>query len=191
MFVSARQMFRVGDANWNKWISWIGLQNVEEIRSLDKQINHILPNTSMCDCILGDYVSAMRRLPKIDPATQYYQVAVNLSWETAPEWLEKSVFLGCDLADDCWRSSVHNYGPWSEHLGKIALHVNQYGLLKLADARAAKALMATHFDRAYAHVDLSIWGLYELAPEGIMARGKAEGKTVNKDAGGSRDIEVN
>lgn len=190
MFVSARQMFRAGDANWNKWISWIGLRNVEEIRSLDRQINHILPHTDMCDCILGDYASAMKRLPKIDPACQYYQVAVNLSWETTPEWLEHSVFLGCDLADDCWRSSVHNYGPWTGHLEKIALHVNQYGLLRMADARAAKALMTTHFDRAYAHVDLSIWGLYELRIDSFDRRSESRDRATS-GSGGPRDIEVN
>src|SRR5512140_1141448 len=141
MFVSARQMFRVGDAYWSKYVSWIGLKNIQEVRSLDRHINRILPNTDMCDCILGDYQTALKRLPAIDPASQYVQLAVNLSWETPPTWVDSALFLGCDLADDCWRSGVLNYGPWPEELAGIALHVNQYGLLKLADARAAKQLM--------------------------------------------------
>lgn len=186
MFISARQRFREGDANWAKYISWIGLKNIQEIRSLDRQVNRLLPRTDMCDCILNDYRTALRRLPRVDADTEYYQLAVNLSYEKTPTWLDAAIFLGCDLADDCWRSGVFNYGPWTGDMHKLALHLNQYGLLKFADARTAVQLMGTQWERAYSRTTLSIWGLYELT-DGLTLHSAAESDTLH---GQSRDIPI-
>ena len=38
-------------------------------------------------------------------------------------------FLGYDLSDETWTSSLLNCGRWEGELMKIAQRVNQYGLL--------------------------------------------------------------
>lgn len=161
MYLSARYMFGHWDKNWESYIKWVGLDYLDEVRSLDTTLNVYPAEWGAIECTPTTFSTASGFLPAIDPVKQYYQLAIPVGQEEAPSWLTYSKFLGYDLVDTSWTSSVLNCGRWRGELREIAKRVNQFGLLGYFDAQQSRIVLPRVW-RNDPHANVEIFALYDV-----------------------------
>ncbi len=165
MWVSTRFTFREGDPGWSEYLKFIGLPQLKEVRTLDAMLN-----TYVDDCgsreveTLTDVRPSLRELPRAVGERQYHLLFLDAEHETAPPEGSGCRLLGHDLSDETHTSSLLNCGPWTGQLAPFAEQLNGYGLLAFRDAALAKTLLPKTWP-ADPHGTVTIWALYEIAPE--------------------------
>lgn len=156
--LSMRQLFRQGDPDWEGWLNFIGLPQLVEAHSIyswvnkyagDEGANFILESPDEIEETLGE-------LPLPQAGKEYYLVYTSLENGFEPALREKYDFLGYDLSDETYTSSLLNCGRWEGELAPIAIRVNKYGLLTLADVTLAKELLAGAWNNDH-HAFVTIW----------------------------------
>ena len=71
-------------------------------------------------------------------------------------------FLGYDLSDETWTSTLLNCGPWEGKLATIAANRHSNGLLELPAAKTAQAILPDEWNND-PHSHVTIWALYEVS----------------------------
>jgi hypothetical protein len=161
MWLSRRRMFRRGDQEWDDYIVFIDLPHLHEVRSIDGYLNKDLDGTVYVHA-LDELEILLTHFEPLEPETQYFQLLAHQSL-AQPALADPSRFrlLGYDLSDETHTSSLLNCGPWTGVLAPLTLRLNQYGLLTLADAQVAQALLPSVWC-ADPHAVVEIWALFEV-----------------------------
>jgi hypothetical protein len=159
LWVSTRQRYQYGDPDWDRYIAWIGLPHLREVRTLDAGLNKYVEECGSVYCDLSDVDSVLETLPR--PATdhEYYLLGRLLEAESADS-IDRFDFLGCDLSDETMTSSVVNCGPWKGRLAPFVSRLNSVGLLTVADARRVQELLPVEWGADEPHAAAQIWALY-------------------------------
>lgn len=160
MWLSTRQRLCRGDAVWDSFTDFVGLSHLSEVRSIDTCLNH---------CIEGNF--AIVSMPNLwdtltllePPKTEaeYHLLFVDSGHHdtfTHPQL----TFLGYDLSDETWTSSLLNCGRWDGQLAHLAAGSQPNGLLDLQAAKTAQQVLPKEWNND-PHSHVTIWALYEVA----------------------------
>ncbi|MBF5043156.1 hypothetical protein FGE12_12225 [Aggregicoccus sp. 17bor-14] len=165
MWVSTRFTFREGDPGWSGYLKFIGLPQLKEVRTLDAMLNSYVDGCGSREVeTLTDARHALRELPRAVGECQYHLLFLDAEQEKAPPEGPDCRLLGHDLSDETRTSSLLNCGPWTGQLAPLTERLNGYGLLAFHDAALAKTLLSKEWP-ADPHGKVTIWALYEIAPE--------------------------
>ena len=159
LWVSTRQRFRHGDAAWETYAVWIGLQHLREVRTLDAMLNKYVNNCGSFYCDVSDVESVLQMLPRPANEREYYLLGRLLESDGADP-IEGFDFLGCDLSDKTMTSSVVNCGPWKGSLAPFVSRLNSVGLLSVSDARRVQEILPVEWGADQPHAAVQIWALY-------------------------------
>lgn len=140
MYITARQKFNRNCKDWNHYINWIALSNIEEVRTIDSSLNKYVEKCGSIECNEKNLDEVFMFLPQII-SDQYYLLMVNTSKEITPTLSDDFKLLGYDLADLSSTSSILNYGPWEGSLLCYKSKLNQFGLLDFDHAKIVKDLL--------------------------------------------------
>ena len=164
IWLSTRRRFGVEDADWPKYIAFIGLPSLTEVRSLDSMLNGYVADCGSCPILsYQDVEEALASLPRPSNPREYYLLAADAERDGPPPEPVRCALLGHDLSDETHTSSLLNCGPWTGELAPFSRRLNAYGLLTLEDAVAVKSILP----RAWPdepHAKVTVWALYEVAP---------------------------
>jgi hypothetical protein len=160
MILSTRKIFRQGEPNWDSYINWIGLPQLQEIRTIDAALNSYTTDGEDEVCTLATLANALQHIPKPSLETEYYLLAINTREEPIPARIPNFEFLGCDLTDETRTSSILNCGRWEGALLPYVKKLNQYGLLDFSDARLVQDLLPKEWGDAEPHAYVDIWALF-------------------------------
>ena len=164
MWVSTRRAFREGDGGWSKYVEFIGLPELKEVRSLDSMLNDYVRDCGSCPLqSYDDLAGALEALPRPSDEREYYLLCVDAEHEQAPPARVRCKLLGHDLSDETHTSSVLNCGPWTGELAPFTHRLNGNGLLTLDDAVAAKSILPRAWP-GEPHANVTVWALYEIEP---------------------------
>ncbi|MGL5081129.1 MAG: hypothetical protein ACRC8A_06535 [Microcoleaceae cyanobacterium] len=163
MWLSTRAIRGVGDPEWEGYLNFLGLPHLQQVRTIDSWANPYVEES-------GDYLlqsldelsATLQCLPAPRSDREYYLLFADALQETVPRDHPRLSLLGYDLSDETWTSSLLNCGRWEGTLAPIAQRVNQYGLLTLADAEAAQALLPDAWGDD-PHAVVTVWALLEVA----------------------------
>ena len=162
IWLSTRRRFGVEDADWPKYIAFIGLPSLTEVRSLDSMLNGYVADCGSCPLLsYEDLEEGLASLPRPSSPREYYLLAVDAEREGPPPETAHCALLGHDLSDETHTSSVLNCGPWTGELAPLMGRLNGYGLLNLEDAVAAKAILPRVWP-GDPHTNVTVWALYEM-----------------------------
>ena len=161
MWVSTRKKFCRGDEKWDDYISFIGLSDLQEVRSIDQGLNNYVNDCGSFECTWDNVFSALDMLPVPSSDNEYYLLIVDTSSEANPPSVEGWTLLGYDLSDETRTSSLLNCGPWKGALEPLTHRLNAYGLLSRQDARNAKEILPKEWGEQEPHAQVTIWALYE------------------------------
>ena len=176
MWLSVREIRKVGVPEWDDYIIFIGLQNLTEIRSLDSWCNPLIDDSSYAELFsscnnyslnnlglssIKELESIINQLPKLTSSKYYYLLIADSSQQEIDREMPYLKFLGYDLSDETWTSSLLNCGRWEGELMKIAQRVNQYGLLNWEDAILASSKLPRAWNNDH-HSFVTIWELYQV-----------------------------
>ncbi|MGK7883565.1 MAG: hypothetical protein AB4057_02940 [Crocosphaera sp.] len=176
MWLSVREIRKFGDPEWDDYINFIGLPNLREIRSIDSWCNPLIDDSfyaellSSCNNYSLDNLGLssikeleliVNQLPKLTSSKYYYLLIADSSKQEIDKEIPYLKFLGYDLSDETWTSSLLNCGKWEGELMKIAQRVNQYGLLNWEDAILARSKLPQAWNNDH-HAFVTIWELYEV-----------------------------
>jgi hypothetical protein len=162
MWVSTRHKFGPSDASWTRYIGFIGLPHLSEVRSIDSALNDYVDG---CGSIpldsLSDLPDALAALPNPKGEREYSLLFLDAEIESAPLDVPRFRLLGHDLSDETHTSSLLNCGPWTGKLAPFAHRLNEFALLTLGDARLAKSLLPEAWPDD-PHANVTVWALYEI-----------------------------
>ena len=102
--------------------------------------------------------SIINKLPKLTSSKYYYLLIADSSQQEIETEIPYLKFLGYDLSDETWTSSLLNCGRWEGELTPIARRVNQYGLLNWEDAVLASSKLPKVWNNDH-HAFVTIWEL--------------------------------
>lgn len=170
LWVSTRKRFCSGDPAWNRYIAWIALPHLREVRTLDAALNECVEDCGSLYCEPSEVASVLGMLPVPTNTREYYLLGQRLESES-PAIIDGFDFLGCDLCDETMTSSVLNCGPWEGCLAPLVARLNSCGLLSADDAREAQRLLPLEWGADEPHANVDIWTLY----------GQAAGTPVNSE----------
>lgn len=159
LWVSTRQRFRRGDPAWDRYISWVGLPHLAEVRTFDAALNKYVNECGSIYCKLSEVGLVLETLPKPANEHEYYLLG-QLPGSEGVTSIAGFEFLGCDLGDETMTSSVLNCGPWTGRLAPFVGVLNQFGLLSLDDALRAQAILPVEWGNEEPHARVKIWALY-------------------------------
>lgn len=164
MIISARTCFKIDEEGWDKYVQWLKLPHIEEVRTIDATINKYVDDCGNINCDSDNMYAALETLPKINKTNQYYLLAIDESEKSMVDVKkDKRVrFLGYDLADSTRTSSLLNCGPWEGRLIPIKEKINSYGLLDLNDAKLAQIVLPEVWGKNEPHAFVNIYGLFEI-----------------------------
>ncbi|HJT79402.1 MAG TPA: hypothetical protein VJ739_19555 [Gemmataceae bacterium] len=164
MWLSTREIRRAGDPEWDDFIRCVGLPHLREVRTIDSWCN---------PCVDGNYpVSTldelwerleMGLLPAPAPGREYYLLFTDALGPNGSIAHPRLRPLGYDLSDETWTSSLLNCGRWQGVLEPIARRTGANGLLSLADAQLARALLPEAWG-GDPHGFVTVWALFEVTP---------------------------
>lgn len=164
IWVSTRRSFRDGDEGWPRYIEFIGLPELREVRSLDPMLNEYVQCCGSHPLrSYGDLAAALDSLPRPSGKGEYHLLFVEAEHGQAPPAGARCSLLGHDLSDETHTSSVLNCGPWTGELAPFTERLNGFGLLTLADAVAAKSILPRVWP-GDPHANVTVWALYEVEP---------------------------
>jgi hypothetical protein len=163
MFVTVRRKVRKGDNHWLEYIRAVDRPYIDEVRTIDGYVNPYVPHAGDVRCTLETLAQALEDLPDPDPNNEYCLLAIDLLTEpdAVARLPEGWKLLGYDLSDTTKTSSLHNCGRWDGVLEPLALRLNEFGLLSLADAELARKLLPIEWGEQERHAHVTIWALYE------------------------------
>lgn len=159
LFVSTRRRFHYGDPGWDRYIAWIALPHLREVRTLDAALNKYVDECGSLYCEPSEVGSVLEMLPKPASDHEYYLLGRSLEAEGADS-LDGFEFLGCDLSDETMTSSILNCGPWTGLLAPFVNRLNSYGLLSTTDAHQVQNLLPVEWGADEPHAAAKIWALY-------------------------------
>jgi hypothetical protein len=161
--LSTRVIRRVGEPEWADYMNFLGLPHLSEVRSIDSWCNPHAEGSGdyLLDC-LEQVEDVLDLLPSPIPGQQYYLLFADALKTTIPQHHPRLKWLGCDLSDETWTSSLLNCGRWEGILAPIAQRVNQYGLLNREDALMAQSLLVEAWCNN-PHAFVTIWALFEMS----------------------------
>src|SRR5918996_4321770 len=107
LFVNTRRNFRYGDREWERYISWIELAHLREIRTLDAALSEYVDQCGNVYCEQAEVNSVLEGLPRPRNDREYYLLGRSLESEKLA-LIDGFDFLGCDLSDQTMTSSVLN-----------------------------------------------------------------------------------
>ncbi len=164
IWVSTRRTFREGDAGWPKYIEFVGLPALTEVRSLDSMLNEYVDDCGECSLQSFDELeSSLASLPRPSNDREYHLLFMDAEHEEPPPTSTQCTLLGFDLSDWTHTSSLLNCGPWIGELARFTSRLNRYGLLSYDDALSAKAILPLAWPD-HPHADVTVWALYEIVP---------------------------
>lgn len=163
MWLTARNTFRRTDPAWQTYASWMKLEHLGEVRTIDAMLNDLIDRDHGVALVGEDWQDALPLFPELDPQTQYYQLAVDLSTDLRPKESSRLRLLGYDLCDDTWTSSLLNCGPWEGILSGLDQRRNAFGLLDLDAATEAQRLLPEAWGENEIHAFVDVWALFEVA----------------------------
>jgi hypothetical protein len=167
-YLSTRMIRDSSDPEWAGYIDFLGLPHLSEVRSIDAWCNpHIAGSgnwqfPSLEAALTEAWSNDLLPLPSSEK--EYYQLFTDALATEIPLLHPQLKFLGYDLSDETWTSSLLNCGRWEGSLAAIAQRVNQYGLLTLEDAKTAQALLPEAWNHD-PHACVTIWALFEVSPD--------------------------
>lgn len=162
IWVSTRRSFRTGDEGWPRYVEFIGLPELREVRSLDPMLNHYVEDCGSSPLQSYDELAAaLESLPRPSGEREYHLLFVDAAHDHPPG--TRCTLLGHDLSDETHTSSILNCGRWTGELAPFAQRLNGFGLLTLADAVAAKSILPGAWPDN-PHANVTVWALYEVAP---------------------------
>jgi len=162
MWLSTRQRLCKGDTDWDGFTDFVGLSHLSEVRSIDSCWNA---------CVEGNFPIASisdlwGKLESLRPAKmgkEYHLLFVDS--EHHDTFTDPGLtFLGYDLSDETWTSSLLNCGRWQGQLAALAAGSRSNGLLDLLAAKTAQAVLPNEWD-GDPHGYVTIWALYEVVRE--------------------------
>lgn len=162
MWLSTRTIRGKNDLEWLDYLDFIGLSQLTEVRSLDSWCNPPVNDSQVEPLFMLDQLDhALNRLPLPQSTREYYLLMIEAKNEKISVNHPQLKFLGYDLSDGGWTSSLLNCGRWEGILAPIAQRVNQYGLLNWEDACLAQSLLPDAWNQD-SHAFVTIWGLFEV-----------------------------
>ena len=171
LFVSTRQRFQFGDPDWDRYIEWIELRHLREVRTLDAALNKYVDDCGSVYCERSEVDSALETLPRPRSDREYYLLGRSIDSESV-EQVDGFDFLGYDLSDETMTSSVVNCGPWKGLLGPFVGRLNAYGLLSVADAREVQRVLPAAWGPSEPHAETKIWGSMDGLDEEATSTGR-------------------
>ena len=147
------------DAKWSQFSEFIGLSHLKEVRSIDSYLNPCRGANYSGDT-LANAIAQLKTIPQIEDAFEYYLMFVDADAHPMFNHPQLS-FLGYDLSDETWTSSLLNCGKWEGRLESLAVECQENGLLDLPAAKKAQTLLPTEWDDD-PHSNVTIWALYEM-----------------------------
>lgn len=171
IIVSARRRMGQGAENWADYLRSLALDGLglAEVRTMDGLLNLLVDSDEESLHLLWaatttseDLADALAKLPRIDPAREYYQIAENLSAGVVlPQTALPLRFLGCDVSDG-GISALLNCGPLTGPLAPFKKKLNRFGLLSAGDAEAFLALLPETWGKDDPHAHGAVFALYEV-----------------------------
>ena len=159
-WLSTRKFFRAGDAGWASYVDFIGLPQLEEVRTIDGMLNEVVSDGNVGMASVEEIPEVLSFLQKAVAGESYYLLIADADRFPVAERPDL-IFLGYDLSDWTWTSSLLNCGVWENELAPIAQRVNKFGLLSLEDARLAQGLLPQIWN-GDPHAFVTVWALFEL-----------------------------
>ena len=160
MWLSTRQRLCKGDPNWDAFTDFVGLSHLSEVRSIDSSWNPCIEGNFPIDSMSYLWDNLESLLPQ-KAANEYYLLCVDSEYhDTFPH--PRLTFLGYDLSDETWTSTLLNCGPWEGKLAILAANSRSNGLLELPAAKTAQALLPDEWNNDH-HSHVTIWALYEVS----------------------------
>jgi internalin A len=159
-------ILRPGNFEWEGYINYIGLNHIQEIRSIDPWLNPSVDGSEQI-YIYGELPSieeidrSLDRLPIPIKGEQYYQLVVDAQSVEIPQDCSRFRLLGYDLYDEWGISSLLRCGRWTGILAPIAQRSNKYGLLTLEDALTAQSFLPEAWNGDH-HAFVTIYALFEV-----------------------------
>jgi hypothetical protein len=164
MWVTTRSTFKEGDTGWTRYVSFIGLPHLKEVRTLDAMLNEYVQDCGSRELhSFGEVSAALRSMPRPSSDREYHLLFLDAETEALPPDASGCRFLGSDLSDSTHTSSLLNCGPWTGKLAQFTSRRNEYGLLTMPDAVLAKSLLPGEWP-GDPHAEVTVWALYEIAP---------------------------
>lgn len=167
MWLSTRKIRRPGDPDWDNHIKYHGLTHIREVRSIDSWCN---------PCVGGNYPVVtldelwerleIDLLPAPAAGGEYYLLFTDALGPNGSVQHPRLKFLGYDLSDETWTSSLLNCSTWQGPLEPIARRTGEYGLLLgLEDAKLAQSLLPEVWV-GDPHGFVTVWALFEVLAGG-------------------------
>ena len=163
MWLSTRAVRRIGDAEWDDFVRFVGLTHLTEVRTIDSWCN---------PCSDGNYPVhsldelwerlELKLLPEPKPSREYYLMFTDAFGPHGMIEHPRLKLLGYDLSDETWTSSLLNCGQWQGVLEPIARRTGANGLLGLEDAKLAQSLLPDAWN-GDPHGNVTVWALFEVA----------------------------
>ena len=160
MQLSICEKFTESDDGWEKYINWIGLPHLHEVRTIDVSLNPVLVEYYQISSV-EELIEKINELPEYNAEEYYIRLAINRTEEEIPGLSNLSVkLLGYDLADYTEVSSILNCTHLTNEEISFGDRMNPFGLLSYEDAlHFQKILPEVWKDEAHAYVD--IWAVFE------------------------------
>src|SRR5512144_2357772 len=140
LWLSRRSIRRLGDAEWEDHMNFIGLRHLLEIRTIDWWGNPCIDGKLRLSS-LDELWEAVSKLPKRATEREYRLLFTDALGPWGMLQHPRLRLLGYDLSDQTLTSSVLNCGRWEGVLEPIAKRTRDNGLLELPDAKLAQALL--------------------------------------------------
>lgn len=158
--LSTRKVFNSSDKGWSKYVDWIELPFLEEVRSLDSYLNNYVDQCGDFSIELSQLEQYLKLLPVAKVPSEYYQLKIMLSNTDTVPAVAGFRFLGIDLSDETHTSSILNCGPWDGSLKQYAKKLNRYGLLDLPTAIEVQRILPDEWQED-PHSFVDLWAIYE------------------------------
>jgi hypothetical protein len=118
-WLSTRKFFRAGDSGWASYMDFIGLRQLEEVRTIDGMLNEVVSDGNVGMASLEEITVVLPFLPRSVAGESYYLLFADAGRFPAVERPDL-IPLGFDLSDETWTSSLLNCGVWENELALIA-----------------------------------------------------------------------
>lgn len=159
MWLSTRRRLSHGDTDWTGFADFVGLPHLSVVRSIDSCWNRCIEGNFAVASML-DLWETLASLRPAESETEYHLLCVDSAHHdtfTHPQL----TFLGYDLSDETWTSSLLNCGRWEGELAPLAAGSQPNGLLDLSSAKTAQEILPVEWDDD-PHSYVTIWALYEV-----------------------------
>ena len=162
MWLSTRKRLRKGNSEWNSFTEFVELSHLSEVRSIDSFCNPCREG-NFAIASLADLWDKLESLQAAEKESEYHLLFVDSDHHNIFTH-QRLTFLGCDLSDETWTSTLLNCGPWKGPLAALAAGSRPNGLLELSAAKTAQSVLPEEWDDD-PHSHVTIWALYEVARE--------------------------